>query len=45
MIGAVSWDKPAILVRSALESVTDGPCYQFWLHQPIAATMTHVILG
>ena len=33
------------MYAQALESVTGRPCHQFWLHQPIAATMTRVILG
>jgi ATP-dependent helicase/nuclease subunit A len=33
------------MYAKALESVTGRPCHQFWLHQPIAATMTRVVLG
>ena len=35
----------AALYAQALKSVTDRPCHQFWLHQPIAATMTRVVLN
>ncbi|CAN5258189.1 UvrD-helicase domain-containing protein [soil metagenome] len=35
----------AAMYAQALESVTGRPCHQFWLHQPIAATMTRVILS
>jgi ATP-dependent exoDNAse (exonuclease V) beta subunit len=33
------------MYAQALERVTGRPCHQFWLHQPIAATMTRVVLG
>jgi len=34
----------AALYAQALEEVTGKPCHEFWLHQPIAATMTRVVL-
>ena len=35
----------ASMYAQALETVTGRPCHQFWLHQPIKATMTRVVLG
>ncbi|WP_336966654.1 UvrD-helicase domain-containing protein [Sphingobium aquiterrae] len=32
------------LYAQALAAVTGRPCHEFWLHQPIAATMTRVVL-
>lgn len=34
----------AALYAQAIETVTGRPCMEFWLHQPIAATMTRVEL-
>lgn len=33
------------MYAQALENVTGRRCHQFWLHQPIAAKMTRVVLG
>jgi ATP-dependent helicase/nuclease subunit A len=34
----------ASLYAQAIQTVTGRPCIEFWLHQPIAATMTRVTL-